>query len=447
MNKDTKIMIIKTPKLKRHYIISIVVIMLVTSFVILKFPSSARAACSIPTTTYGTDTMTAAVPSTTTYSVWVRMKIPAITSNTIKLQVDGSNCYDVGGNSSMPVNTWTWVNYQNAVTTQTMTASLSSGNHSLELIGTQPGVIIDNILLLADNSCVPTGTGVNCTTGQPVVLPSTPAGLNSSAKSSTSVGLTWNASNDNGGPGIAGYYILRSTGGGAYTRVNSSNINSFTDTNLQPNTTYSYTVEAYDISNPVNVSISSAPTTVTTPKTPDTTPPSQPTNLGALPVGNGQISLHWTASTDNVGLVAYVLYRNGSGLAFVSPTATSYIDSSVSGNTIYSYYIVAYDTTGNKSTNSTTASTTTTAVINPAVTYVYGTVTDSVTKAPIAGVTVSVGLAGSTTTNASGQYLLSNIKPNHNYNYNFKTPNDKTLHNPEQYSAGIHQLNVTMSSK
>jgi len=54
-----------------------------------------------------------------------------------------------------------------------MRQNLTSGNHSLELIGISDGVEVDNLLLLPDNTCVPTGFGDNCTTGQTNAPPTT----------------------------------------------------------------------------------------------------------------------------------------------------------------------------------------------------------------------------------------------------------------------------------
>src|ERR1700745_3421339 len=52
--------------------------------------------CKPPTTTYGTDTTTMSVPATTSYTIWVQMQVPA-TSDSILLNVNGTNCYNVGG--------------------------------------------------------------------------------------------------------------------------------------------------------------------------------------------------------------------------------------------------------------------------------------------------------------------------------------------------------------
>ena len=46
------------------------------------------------------------------------------------------------------------------------------------------------------------------------------------------------------------------------------------------------------------------------PPTADTTPPSQPAGLVTTTVDSSSVGLAWTASTDNVGVTGYRVYRN-----------------------------------------------------------------------------------------------------------------------------------------
>lgn len=111
-------------------------------------------------------------------------------------------------------------------------------------------------------------------------------------------------------------------------------------------------------------------TTTTTPAQPttlpvDTTAPSVPTGLSANAVSSSQINLSWTASTDDVGVVGYVIYRNGAQQAITG--ATSYQDTGLAASTSYSYRVAAYDAAGNTSAQTGAASATTqssTAVVN-----------------------------------------------------------------------------------
>jgi hypothetical protein len=92
--------------------------------------------------------------------------------------------------------------------------------------------------------------------------------------------------------------------------------------------------------------------------TPDTTKPTAPTNLAATANGPNRIDLSWLASTDNIGVTGYNVYRGGALLAGIGST-TSYADSSVSPNTPYSYQVRALDAAANISDPSNTASATT----------------------------------------------------------------------------------------
>ncbi|MGO4494794.1 discoidin domain-containing protein [Paenibacillus sp. 2RAB27] len=89
----------------------------------------------------------------------------------------------------------------------------------------------------------------------------------------------------------------------------------------------------------------------------DTTAPTAPTNVTASATSSSQINLSWTASTDNVGVTGYEVYR---GAALVGSSATtSYSDTGLSASTAYSYTVKAKDSAGNVSAASNTGSATT----------------------------------------------------------------------------------------
>ena len=104
-------------------------------------------------------------------------------------------------------------------------------------------------------------------------------------------------------------------------------------------------------------SATSAGVTVTVSNTTDTTPPTVPTGLTATAVSTSQINLSWTASTDNVGVTGYNIYRGGAKIG-TSPS-TSYQDAGLSASTSYTYNVSAFDAAGNTSAQSTGASATT----------------------------------------------------------------------------------------
>lgn len=159
-------------KTSKQILLAFVILTSLAGFYALKFPSTVHAAaCSVPSTTYGTDTLSVNVSTAGTYNLWVRMEAPSTASNSIMVQLDNTNCYNVGGSSSTALNSWQWINYQNGSTSQVMQATLSAGTHSMEFIGTEPGVSVDRALLLTDGSCVPTGVGANCTPLVPITTP------------------------------------------------------------------------------------------------------------------------------------------------------------------------------------------------------------------------------------------------------------------------------------
>lgn len=80
----------------------------------------------------------------------------------------------------------------------------------------------------------------------------------------------------------------------------------------------------------------------------DTTPPSDPT-VSAAAASPTSVNVTWGASTDNIGVTAYDVTRDGAALASVAGTVTSYTDATASPNTPYQYAVRARDAAGNPS--------------------------------------------------------------------------------------------------
>src|SRR5262249_218105 len=89
----------------------------------------------------------------------------------------------------------------------------------------------------------------------------------------------------------------------------------------------------------------------------DTTPPSTPTNLQVTGTTSSSVSLAWTASTDNVGVTGYDVYRNDTNMA--TATDTTYTDTGLAAGTTYTYTVRARDAAGNTSAASNQVSATT----------------------------------------------------------------------------------------
>ena len=89
----------------------------------------------------------------------------------------------------------------------------------------------------------------------------------------------------------------------------------------------------------------------------DTEPPSIPDNLQATATSPSSISLNWSASSDNVAVTDYRIFRDG--LYVTTSTSNSFDDSGLIANTSYSYTVTARDAAGNESNASAPASATT----------------------------------------------------------------------------------------
>ncbi|MBL9191582.1 MAG: fibronectin type III domain-containing protein [Opitutaceae bacterium] len=177
------------------------------------------------------------------------------------------------------------------------------------------------------------------TTGD-TTAPSAPTGLLESAIGPSSFILSWTAATDN--VAVTGYEVFRD-GASIGTTTNLT----LPITGLATGTAYSMTVKARDAAN--NVSASSAAKLVTT--TSDTTPPSVPGGLASSSITLTSFTLSWSASSDNVAVAGYEVYRDGT---LVGQTAS--LSLSLSGlvpGTAYSMTVKAKDTSQNLSTAST----------------------------------------------------------------------------------------------
>jgi chitodextrinase len=193
--------------------------------------------------------------------------------------------------------------------------------------------------------------------------PPTPPTTVTASAGNAQVALSWSGAKDN--VGVDHYFIQRN---GAWIYSTTGPVTSFTDTGyvngsagtaLTNGTQYCYTVGAVDAAGNVSTSSSQACATPTgTTTSSDTTAPSVPTGLQAAPA-NAQVGLSWSASSDNVGVTGYRVYRNGTLVG--SPSGTSYTDTGLTNGTSYSYTVAATDAAGNVSTQSSPVTATPTA--------------------------------------------------------------------------------------
>jgi hypothetical protein len=97
----------------------------------------------------------------------------------------------------------------------------------------------------------------------------------------------------------------------------------------------------------------------------DTETPTVPIGLTATPISSSQIDLTWNASTDNVGVTGYKIYRDS--VEIDTSSTTSYSDTGLNSETAYTYTVSAYDAAGNESGQSNFSSATTSIAPPPTV--------------------------------------------------------------------------------
>jgi hypothetical protein len=86
----------------------------------------------------------------------------------------------------------------------------------------------------------------------------------------------------------------------------------------------------------------------------DTRPPTQPATLTATALAAGGARLDWTASTDNLGLAGYRIYRDGEQIGETDSSTLTYTDPPILGVTgLHTYWVKAVDTAGQLSSAAT----------------------------------------------------------------------------------------------
>lgn len=187
------------------------------------------------------------------------------------------------------------------------------------------------------------GANLAFATEPDVIPPAVPGSIVATVVPPLQVTVSWAAATDN--VAVTGYYLYRNG-----TQITTINAVSFAD--IVPFAgVYSYTVAAYDAAGNVSGQSAAISKTVTL----DNAPPSAPTNLAIAAVSTSTVSstrltLSWTASTDNVGVAGYRVYKNNSPATSTAVTSASYAETVVPGT--YTYFVVAYDAAQNTAQSS-----------------------------------------------------------------------------------------------
>ncbi len=182
--------------------------------------------------------------------------------------------------------------------------------------------------------------------------PSTPLSLQLQSPSATRINLSWTASTDN--VAVTKYQIVRQDTAGILAETATT---TYSDATVAANTSYTYQVRAVDAAN--NLSAWSLAASIRTAALLDSIAPSAPTNLSATAASASLVNLNWTASTDNVGVTKYQIFKAGVAGIFAETSAITYADTSVTGGMNYSYQVKALDAANNASSLSNVVTVTT----------------------------------------------------------------------------------------
>jgi len=189
--------------------------------------------------------------------------------------------------------------------------------------------------------------GVPTTTPADTHGPSVPADVSASALSQSVIHVRWQAASDD--VAVAGYRVYRN-GELAGTVTSGTD---FADAGLRAATAYAYAVAAFDVAG--NISALSETASATTP---DTAAPSVPAGVSGSAISPTSVHLSWSASSDNVAVAGYRVFRDGALVATVTG-GTSFTDTGAKPATTYSYSVAAFDAAGNVSAGSQEAGVTT----------------------------------------------------------------------------------------
>lgn len=219
--------------------------------------------------------------------------------------------------------------------------STPANTSTFEDLGLQSGTLyVFRIRSCNEVGCSAFSTEATATTHE--VPPEPPTDLVVSATGAYDADLTWADASDNETQfeiqrrqGPAGDWILAGTLG--------PDLTSFTDSELESNTSYTYRIRAC---NDVGCSTYSAEASGTT----DEVPPEAPSALNAFPTGSASALLTWTDQSDNE-LRFEVQRKEGTGGSW-DPRGTtgadvqSFADPSLTPNTLYNYRVRACNDVG-----------------------------------------------------------------------------------------------------
>lgn len=293
------------------------------------------------------------------------------TTKALQLEVKGAGettptCYD---NFVATVASYYWLSIPG--TYPANTKQLNAGQASFKIVGLRAGVKVDRVVATISKDCIPGNSlqggvaGNNCASPSDIVAPTVNITSPSSGSTITNntVSVSANASD------VTPPSVDTNTSDSGVARVEFYLAGTLIST--QVNAPYS---ENVDISNkgipdgqglPLearafdNSGNQSSATITVNVQNADTEKPSPPPNAAATANAYNRVTVTWGTSTDNVAVTGYYVYQGVVLVGQVGPTVRSFPDTTVSGNTTYSYSVRAFDAAGNTSYPSNTATVTT----------------------------------------------------------------------------------------
>ena len=181
--------------------------------------------------------------------------------------------------------------------------------------------------------------------------PAAPTGLTASPVAHDSLTMTWNDPQDTN---ITGYRIQRGTDANSLNTIEpntGSPSTNYTDSTVEPETTYHYAVIALSQDGDGAQSTTSVTTLAEPEETVQNDPPAAPTGLVASQVGHSVLTLTWNDPQDD-NITGYRVLRGteADNLAVINSdtasNATEYEDDTVAPETAYHYAVLARSANG-----------------------------------------------------------------------------------------------------
>ena len=193
--------------------------------------------------------------------------------------------------------------------------------------------------------------------------PAAPTSLTISEVAHDSLILSWDDPQD---ANITGYRIQRGTDADSLHSIEAnteSASTNYTDSTVEPETTYHYAVQALSQDGNGARSITSVTTPAEPKETVQTDPPAAPTGLVAARIGHSVLTLTWNNPQDDT-ITGYRVLRGPSAdnLSVINSdtgsNATEYEDDTVAPETTYHYAVLALSANGDGAQSSTVSATT-----------------------------------------------------------------------------------------